>query len=109
MPEVGSEDWDVVIAHFLGVDHCGHRYGPAHPEMGRKLKQLNEVVKDVVEYINQNDDTVLFVFGDHGMTKTGDHGGDTDNEVSSALFVCGPKKFSPASLEVSCLMQKLPR
>ena len=24
----GSLDWDVLIAHFLGVDHVGHRFGP---------------------------------------------------------------------------------
>jgi predicted AlkP superfamily pyrophosphatase or phosphodiesterase len=22
-----QRDWDVIIAHFLGVDHVGHRYG----------------------------------------------------------------------------------
>jgi phosphatidylinositol glycan class O len=30
-------DWDVLIAHFLGVDHVGHRYGPEHEWMTRKL------------------------------------------------------------------------
>lgn len=33
------------------------------------------------------DDTILFVLGDHGMTKTGDHGGDSKEEVDAALFV----------------------
>lgn len=35
-------------------------------------------------------DTILFVFGDHGMTKTGDHGGDSNDEVKAALFVYSP-------------------
>ena len=43
--ELARDDWDVIIAHFLGVDHCGHRYGPDHPEMEAKLLQMNEVVK----------------------------------------------------------------
>lgn len=32
-------------------------------------------------------DTLLLVAGDHGMTATGDHGGDTEDEVNAALFV----------------------
>jgi phosphatidylinositol glycan class O len=27
VPEIQKEDWNVLIAHFLGVDHVGHRYG----------------------------------------------------------------------------------
>jgi phosphatidylinositol glycan class O len=27
VPEIKKEDWDIIIAHFLGVDHVGHRYG----------------------------------------------------------------------------------
>lgn len=43
--EVAQPDWEVMVAHFLGVDHCGHRYGPNHPQMAAKLTQMNEVVK----------------------------------------------------------------
>lgn len=32
-------------------------------------------------------DTLLLVAGDHGMTETGDHGGDSQREVNAALFV----------------------
>ena len=28
-----GEGWDVVIAHFLGVDHVGHTFQPDHPAM----------------------------------------------------------------------------
>jgi GPI ethanolamine phosphate transferase 3 subunit O len=34
-----------------------------------------------------NDDTILMVMGDHGMSSTGDHGGDTHNEITSMLFM----------------------
>lgn len=44
-PEIVRDDWDVLIAHFLGVDHCGHRYGPNHKEMERKLNEMNLVLK----------------------------------------------------------------
>lgn len=45
MPEIESNDWDILIAHFLGVDHCGHRYGPFHSEMSRKLLEMNDVIR----------------------------------------------------------------
>lgn len=45
--ELQKDDWNVMIAHFLGVDHCGHRYGPNHPEMTAKLAQMNNVIKYV--------------------------------------------------------------
>ena len=42
---VKGDDWDVLIGHFLGVDHCGHRYGPDHPAMADKLTQMNSVIR----------------------------------------------------------------
>ncbi|KAK4885469.1 hypothetical protein RN001_001740 [Aquatica leii] len=92
-PEMEKKDWDLIIAHFLGVDHCGHRYGPMHPEMSRKLSQMNEVIENVVDKLD--DDTVLFVIGDHGMTGTGDHGGESNDEVNSAMFVYSKGSLNP--------------
>ncbi|CAL4098624.1 unnamed protein product [Meganyctiphanes norvegica] len=43
--ELSGSDWDVIVGHFLGVDHCGHRYGPNHAEMANKLMQLNEEIR----------------------------------------------------------------
>ncbi len=40
-----GDDWDVLIAHFLGVDHCGHRFGPDHPAMAEKLSQMDGVLR----------------------------------------------------------------
>ena len=45
LPEMARTDWDVIIAHFLGVDHCGHRYGPNHPAMRDKLNEIDEVIR----------------------------------------------------------------
>lgn len=82
--------WDVLIGHFLGVDHCGHRYGPNHYAMKDKLKQLDNIIVDVMNQIS--DDTVLIVFGDHGMDSTGNHGGESDDEVEAALFMYSKQK-----------------
>lgn len=82
--ELAKSDWSLLVAHYLGVDHCGHKHGPLHPEMARKLGEMNGVIEQIVA--TMADDTTLFVIGDHGMTGTGDHGGDTEDEVSSLLF-----------------------
>lgn len=86
-----SSDWDVLIGHFLGVDHCGHRYGPQHPAMVGKLEEMDQVIRDTMKAID--DDTVLFVFGDHGMDPTGNHGGESQDELESALFMYTKKPF----------------
>lgn len=43
--ELKQTDHQLLIAHFLGVDHCGHKYGPNHPEMAKKLSQMNQVFR----------------------------------------------------------------
>ncbi|KAJ2347737.1 mannose-ethanolamine phosphotransferase gpi13 [Coemansia sp. RSA 2671] len=81
-------DWDVIIAHGLGVDHCGHRYGPDHPAISAKLAQTNEAIELIVDAVGRSDKaTALYVFGDHGMDPKGDHGGDSPREVDAALWV----------------------
>eukprot|EP00045_Choanoeca_perplexa_P014314 m.167570 g.167570 ORF g.167570 m.167570 type:complete len:149 (-) comp16641_c0_seq4:3178-3624(-) len=37
----------LVVGHELGVDHCGHRFGPFHPAMTRKLNEVDEHVRKV--------------------------------------------------------------
>lgn len=82
--ELARNDWSLLVAHYLGVDHCGHKHGPQHPEMARKLNEMNGVIEQIVA--SMADDTTLFVVGDHGMSVTGDHGGDTEDEVNALLF-----------------------
>ena len=82
--EMAAGDWQVLIAHCLGVDHIGHRFGPEHPQMKSKLRQMDSLIENVVG--NMDSETLLLVIGDHGMTQTGDHGGDSSDEINSALF-----------------------
>lgn len=79
-----SKPWDFLIGHFLGVDHVGHRVGPDHPVMKTKLGQMDRVLRDVVDALD--DDTLLVLMGDHGMDRKGDHGGDTELEVTAAVW-----------------------
>ena len=46
-------NWDVFIGHFLGVDHAGHKFGPNHHEMGRKLGEMNSVIEKVARSLPQ--------------------------------------------------------
>lgn len=85
-----SKEWDVLIGHFLGVDHVGHRYGPDHYSMRDKLHQMNEMIKDVI--LKLDDKTLLVVMGDHGMDPTGNHGGDSLSELESTVFFYSKNK-----------------
>ncbi|KAI5622632.1 GPI ethanolamine phosphate transferase 3, partial [Silurus asotus] len=101
-PIMDGDDWDVLIAHFLGVDHCGHRFGPDHPAMAEKLTQMDGVIRRVLTnhlkiLIKQlQNDTLLVVMGDHGMTDTGDHGGESEKETDAALFLYSGSPLFPA-------------
>ena len=79
------EDWDVIIAHYLGIDHTGHTFSPRHPSMSRKLGELDQVLRRV--FAAADKDTLVVVFGDHGMTEDGNHGGSSSQEKMSALFL----------------------
>ncbi|WVQ94537.1 hypothetical protein IAU59_001616 [Kwoniella sp. CBS 9459] len=80
-----QSQWDVLIGHFLGVDHVGHRVGPHRETMRIKLEQMDQVLRKVVAMIDE--DTLLVVLGDHGMDDKGNHGGDSDLETASALWL----------------------
>lgn len=98
--ELKKEDWSLFVAHYLGIDHSGHRYGPNHPEMARKLSEMNDVIETIVE--TMDDETTLYVIGDHGMTNTGDHGGETDEEVTALMFAYTKKEqFMAKSDEIA--------
>lgn len=81
----GNGSWDIVIAHALGLDHSGHRFGPNHPEATRKLRETEKLLEEIVARLDE--DTLLVVIGDHGMTDQGDHGGDSREEVEAALWI----------------------
>ncbi|KAH6599695.1 hypothetical protein BASA50_002831 [Batrachochytrium salamandrivorans] len=89
LPESSLSSWGLLIAHFLGVDHAGHRYGPGHPAMGDKLIEMNQMLQQVFDMVDE--DTLVVVMGDHGMDNKGDHGGDSDNELDAAFFLYSKK------------------
>ena len=76
------------------MDHVGHRYGPDHPAMKDKLAQMNEMLTDIVRLLSADEDTLLLVFGDHGMTPDGNHGGASPQELDAALFIYTAKEIN---------------
>ncbi|GFZ13813.1 alkaline-phosphatase-like family protein [Actinidia rufa] len=67
-PSLYEGDWDVLIAHFLGVkvvDVLESQSGPG----------------------GLHENTLLLVMGDHGQTINGDHGGGNTEELDFAVTV----------------------
>ncbi|BGP39055.1 major facilitator super transporter protein [Rhodotorula kratochvilovae] len=69
-----SADWDVLILHYLGLDHGGHLGGPASPLMAPKQREMDDVVKRIYEHLEDRDAadgerSLLVLAGDHGMTE----------------------------------------
>ncbi|TVU22402.1 hypothetical protein EJB05_32095, partial [Eragrostis curvula] len=107
LPSLHKNDWDVLIAHFLGVDHAGHIFGVESTPMTHKLEQYNKILEDVVDTLRSlskpggpHENTLLLVMGDHGQTLNGDHGGGTAEEVETSLFAWSPKAPPDAVLSV---------
>lgn len=40
-----SFKWNLIIAHYLGLDHCGHTFGPKSPVLKRKLNDIDNTIK----------------------------------------------------------------
>ncbi|CAJ2650077.1 unnamed protein product [Trifolium pratense] len=98
-PSLYEEDWDVLIAHFLGVDHAGHIFGVDSTPMIEKLDQYNNHLERVIEVLESqsgpgglHENTLLVVMGDHGQTLNGDHGGGSAEEVETAIFAMSFKE-----------------
>uniref|UniRef100_A0A453K2L7 GPI ethanolamine phosphate transferase 3 n=1 Tax=Aegilops tauschii subsp. strangulata TaxID=200361 RepID=A0A453K2L7_AEGTS len=107
LPSLHENDWDVLIAHFLGVDHAGHIFGVDSTPMIQKLEQYNQILEDVIDTLKSlstpggpHENTLLLVMGDHGQTLNGDHGGGTAEEVETSLFAWSPKTPPDAVLSV---------
>ncbi|XP_078156866.1 alkaline-phosphatase-like family protein isoform X2 [Carex rostrata] len=91
--ELAAKDWNLLILHYLGLDHVGHIGGRQSILMAPKLKEMDDIIKEIhmqsiVPQKNSNSQTLLVVVSDHGMTEAGNHGGSSYEETDSlALFI----------------------
>lgn len=83
--------WDVLILHYLGLDHIGHKGGPKSKHMPDKQKEMDGIATRIFDSLDDN--TLFVLLGDHGMNDVGNHGGASAGETSAALVFLS-KKFN---------------
>lgn len=96
--ELEYKDWNILILHFLGVDHIGHAYGPFSEHLSPKLIEMDEIIKYMHENLDNN--SMIIVCGDHGMTLSGSHGGITHDELLTPLIFIRPTGKSVPSKDM---------
>ncbi|KAH0912831.1 hypothetical protein HID58_036152 [Brassica napus] len=92
--ELNNDDWNLLILHYLGLDHVGHTGGRNSPLMASKLKEMDDVVRTMhsramVDRSHDQGRTLLIVVSDHGMTENGNHGGSSYEETDSLMLFIG--------------------
>lgn len=45
--ELKRDDWELLILHFLGLDHIGHVEGPFSTKVGPKLREMDTVIMHI--------------------------------------------------------------
>ncbi|KAK7082709.1 hypothetical protein SK128_014259 [Halocaridina rubra] len=92
---LSSDDWDILILHYLGLDHIGHLEGPMSSLMGPKLIEMDRVLFDIQKGLERKGHKYLvLVCGDHGMSDAGGHGGSSHSETTtSALLFSNAFKY----------------
>ncbi|KAJ1987163.1 major facilitator super transporter protein [Dimargaris cristalligena] len=118
--EMEQADWDVLILHYLGLDHIGHLEGPNSPMMAPKQREMDQVVQTIYDRLLVQDraqlarnptakPSLLVVLGDHGMSDAGNHGGNSVRETSpgmvflSSAFHDQPLSNEPLDLSANAL------
>lgn len=94
-----KRDWDVLILHYLGLDHIGHKDGPYSQFMAPKHREMDGIIRNLYKKLNM-DKTLMVVMGDHGMNDLGNHGGSSAGETSAGLvFLSNKLKKFDAPIE----------
>ena len=92
--ELGNDDWNTMVLHYLGLDHIGHKTGPRGPNMLPKQREMDGIVREIYEAMNTQphlEPTLLVLAGDHGMNDAGNHGASSPGETSAAVTFVSPK------------------
>uniref|UniRef100_A0A3Q3W7U4 GPI ethanolamine phosphate transferase 2 C-terminal domain-containing protein n=1 Tax=Mola mola TaxID=94237 RepID=A0A3Q3W7U4_MOLML len=89
------DDWDILILHYLGLDHIGHISGPYSSLIQPKLLEMDDILKKIHSALILKETEgslpyLLVLCGDHGMSETGSHGGSSEPEVNTPLVLISP-------------------
>uniref|UniRef100_A0A0N5A1R9 Sulfatase domain-containing protein n=1 Tax=Parastrongyloides trichosuri TaxID=131310 RepID=A0A0N5A1R9_PARTI len=81
--------WDFLFIYFLGLDQGGHFLNSDNDElMKMKLDELDDYVVKIYNDMSMKDENfIIIVTGDHGMTRHGSHGGSDRTETESAFLI----------------------
>ncbi|XP_031607290.1 GPI ethanolamine phosphate transferase 2 [Oreochromis aureus] len=98
------DDWDILILHYLGLDHIGHISGPYSSLIQPKLMEMDDILKKIHSALISKEvegslPYLLVLCGDHGMSETGSHGGSSEPEVSTPLVLISPAFKRKAGME----------
>ena len=63
--EMNRDDWDVMILHYLGLDHIGHVEGPRSSLVQPKLDQMSAVISQIWSSLREGERDMMVVLGDH--------------------------------------------
>ncbi|CAF1187915.1 unnamed protein product [Rotaria sp. Silwood1] len=73
-------EWNLLIVHYLGLDHIGHAHGAFNYLIKNKLNEYDEIINSIYSKMTEND--ILIITGDHGMADKGGHGGSSLVEIN---------------------------
>lgn len=103
--EFKHHNWDMLILHYLGLDHIGHVEGSFSTKIYDKLSEMDRVIQQIhtsASVIERNEKLppLFIVTSDHGMRDTGGHGGSTIGEIFIPLIAfstgCSNKSYNDA-------------
>lgn len=88
------ESWDVMILHYLGLDHVGHLGGIQNDLFIPKMNEMDQISIKFIQWTLNRNDTIFILCSDHGMKNDGSHGGNSKDETSSFLMFVGQEYYS---------------
>eukprot|EP00095_Tigriopus_kingsejongensis_P010479 maker-scaffold1628_size33005-snap-gene-0.8 protein:Tk10479 transcript:maker-scaffold1628_size33005-snap-gene-0.8-mRNA-1 annotation:"gpi ethanolamine phosphate transferase 2-like" len=96
--ELKQNDWDVMILHYLGLDHIGHFAGPWSPLVVPKLLEMDNIIESIHDQLERKhlqspafeEPPLLIILGDHGMSDSGSHGGASLSEIITPIVFLEP-------------------
>ena len=103
--ELEEEDWDVMILHYLGLDHIGHLEGPGSELVQPKLDEMGNIIEKMWTTLKGTESKeelppMMLVMGDHGMADGGSHGGASQPELLVPFVVLCDDQNTLGNIEV---------
>lgn len=83
LQDVAARRTPAVFAHFISLDSQGHTYNTLeHPEIQRTMRRLDGYLRRI--HAAMDEETLLVVVSDHGVTDEGSHGVCSTQELAAS-------------------------